>query len=261
LPQGELLTDAIRYSLLGEAKRMRPVLCMSTAEALGLPAETVRGFSLALELLHTSSLIHDDLPALDDDEFRRGKPSCHKKFGEAAAILTGDQLLVDAFSSLARYAPASSSALKDWPLLFAEAGQALCRGQVLDLILARKIALRSAEDSQADLENICRQKTAALFRAAVLAPLSCIAGSGELFAALEAYGGELGLLFQISDDLLDETHAKALPTNSYVERYGREQAGRLADDCVKRGEKALACGGASFWFLRELLSVVRARSS
>lgn len=263
LPQTELLTKSIAYCLQGGGKRIRPVLALATAEALGVSPEGLRPMALALELLHTSSLVHDDLPALDNDDLRRGAPTCHKQFGEATAILAGDMLIIEAFGVISRYSTEERVRV-EWSKMLAEAGAALCRGQVLDLVYSKKIQPETELSPSAEqLEEACLQKTAALFRAAVLSPLPLLAPNkaADYFPALDSFGRELGLLFQISDDLLDASAGSSGAPFDYVAKHGREGAALRADQCVEKAQAALASLPGDFSFLLDLLGVIRERKS
>ncbi|HUX66077.1 MAG TPA: farnesyl diphosphate synthase [Terriglobales bacterium] len=193
------LHRALRYSLLDGGKRLRPLLCRAAALAVaGQPVEAAWAPACAVEMVHTYSLIHDDLPALDNDDLRRGRPTCHKQFGEALAILAGDALLTLAFGQLA----AAGSAAAAMVALLAEAAgtpAGMVAGQVADLEAER------AATSAAAVAFIHRRKTAALLRASVLLGGLAAAASAAQLAALAQFGESLGLAFQIVDDLLDLT--------------------------------------------------------
>ena len=193
----EILTESMRYSLLSGGKRVRPVLFFSALEALGCDYHGNENFAVALESIHTYSLIHDDLPAMDNDDFRRGRPSNHKKFGEANAILAGDALLSYAFDLLLGECGRGTG--------FLRAAQALSRAAGADGMVAGQSAdlLYTGENGgEAELLWIYRNKTGRLI-AAPLIMAACIAGKYEEEA--EAFGLELGKLFQIADDILDAT--------------------------------------------------------
>src|SRR5512144_192399 len=195
----ERLRGAMAYSLTAGGKRVRPVVLLSAGAAVGGDEAALLPFACAVEYLHTYSLIHDDLPAMDDDDFRRGRPTCHKAFDEATAILAGDGLLTEAFrvmgeSPLAGRDP--GRAVRAMALLARAAGaEGMVGGQEMDL------APRPGDG----VEEIHRRKTAALIDAA--AGMGGILGGGPdgQVAALRRYGVALGLLFQITDDILDET--------------------------------------------------------
>lgn len=188
----------MRYSVLGGGKRLRPCLVYAAGEALGVALPLLDDAAVAVELIHAYSLIHDDLPAMDDDDLRRGKPSCHKAYGEALAILAGDALQALAFEVLARPGPVDRGAQLDMTRVLAHAcgSQGMAGGQVIDLgAVGMSLNLEQ-------LERMHRYKTGALIGASV--QLAAIAsGQHERHAALSTYGMEMGLAFQIQDDLLD----------------------------------------------------------
>jgi farnesyl diphosphate synthase len=194
------LHEAMRYSVLGSGKRVRPALVFATARTLGLDEETVEAAACAVEMIHAYSLVHDDLPAMDDDDLRRGRPTCHKAFDEATAILAGDALQPLAFQLLACEASLPAQVRIDLIALLAEASGSLgmAGGQALDVaVLERPLDL-------AALENLHSLKTGALIRACVLMAAACARGlPAASYAALEEYAASVGLAFQIQDDLLD----------------------------------------------------------
>jgi geranylgeranyl pyrophosphate synthase len=199
------LLEAMRYSLLAPGKRIRPLLAIAAAETVGPVDEDVRLACGAVELVHCYSLIHDDLPAMDDDDFRRGRPSNHKAFGEATAILAGDALLTLAFDWIAEageHAARPAQYLAASRALARAAGAAgMVRGQARDLGEPPPATL-------AALETLHAEKTAALFRAA-LEVGGCAAGAPpEAIAALARYGTAYGIAFQHADDVADEEHAE-----------------------------------------------------
>jgi geranylgeranyl diphosphate synthase type II len=205
-----LLAEAMTYSLKAGGKRIRPVLCMLAAESVGAPAEAALPCAVALEYIHTYSLIHDDLPAMDDDDLRRGKPTCHVVFGEGQAILAGDGLLTEAFTLLAADDTLPPSRRLEALHVLGEAAgwRGMAGGQSLDLEGERRT--RSGEPVDlSQLRVIHRLKTGALLRAAL--ELGGIAGDAAPDAALALRGaGEaLGLAFQIKDDILDATSTEA----------------------------------------------------
>lgn len=196
------LHEAMRYSALSGGKRIRPILIYATGDALGIERKDLDGVACAVELIHAYSLIHDDLPAMDDDDLRRGKPTCHKVFGEALAILAGDALQALAFYILSHD--------KDLPvnndirikmmetLALACGSRGMAGGQAIDLISIGK-ALEIAE-----LEDMHIHKTGALIRAGVLLSAYCFPGIDEsTLQRLDHYGKCVGLAFQIRDDILD----------------------------------------------------------
>jgi geranylgeranyl diphosphate synthase type II len=257
------LSEACRTSLLSGGKRLRPVLCSAVAELLHVQPQLLRPVCLALEFIHTSSLIHDDLPALDNDDFRRGQPSCHKRFGEGVALLAGDVLLIRAFGLIAE-ADALPEIRAEWGRLIGRCGVDLCNGQTLDLRLAGR-AQPPADLSHPDkvLETLCFNKTAALFRAAVTAPAFCLgeAARKEVLPKLEEFGRQLGLLFQITDDLLDlqpTTLEASEGEMNYASHFGVEAAEQRADQALAAARTALqSFAGADF--LLSLIEQVRHR--
>jgi geranylgeranyl diphosphate synthase type II len=203
------LMEAMRYSLLAPGKRLRPLLVILAAEACGGRVEEALPAACAVEMIHTYSLIHDDLPAMDDDDLRRGQPTCHKQFGEALAILAGDALLTLAFQVLAEGYPPATAAACCRELARGAGAAGMVGGQVDDLAWEKK------GGTLADLEHLHARKTGALFRACLrLGVLAAQAQQQDLDSGimeeLDAYGCCFGLLFQITDDLLDvEGHADA----------------------------------------------------
>ena len=201
------LVDAIDYSVLGPGKRIRPLLAYATGELLDLDPEPLDAIAAAVELVHAYSLVHDDLPAMDDDDLRRGRPTTHRAFGEAIAILAGDGLQALAFEILCcdeRLATAPDGQIKIISWLARAAGPAgMVGGQMLDL---------EAEGKQLDeptLENIHRRKTGELIRASIMMPFE-LARPSELPADdLDRLATDIGLLFQIRDDLLEVEHDTA----------------------------------------------------
>jgi geranylgeranyl diphosphate synthase type II len=208
------LAAAMRYSALGGGKRLRPALCLMAAEACGAASEAALPAACALEMVHTYSLIHDDLPAMDDDDLRRGRSTCHREFDEATAILAGDGLLTLAFEVVARKIRPDAAALRCVAILAEAAGpRGMVAGQMADLQAEGRTrasnrrwpsyAVAETAATLAALEGIHRRKTGALLRA----PLrmgGVIAGASEArIEALDRYGIAVGLAFQIVDDLLD----------------------------------------------------------
>ena len=199
------LREAIRYSLLAPGKRLRPMLVLAAAEACGGPVEAALPAACAVEMVHCYSLIHDDLPAMDDDDLRRGRPTCHKAFDEATAILAGDGLLTLAFEVVARHQRPRECAAGCIAILAEAAGpKGMVGGQMADL------EAETRDDATLDeLEAIHRRKTGALLSAA-LSMGATVAGAGDREkAALAEYGRNVGLAFQVVDDLLDATGDEA----------------------------------------------------
>jgi farnesyl diphosphate synthase len=203
------LHAAQRYSVLGAGKRIRPALAYATAETLGLPLDEVDGPACAVELIHCYSLVHDDLPAMDDDDLRRGRPTCHRQYDEATAILVGDSLQVLAFHLLATHPcmPADPAVRVKLIEILAEASgtAGMAGGQALDLYAeGKRLALT-------EIEHMHALKTGALIRASVMMVAHCApALAEEDLSALARFGALVGLAFQIQDDILDVTGSSAL---------------------------------------------------
>jgi geranylgeranyl diphosphate synthase type II len=192
------LAEAIRYSLLGPGKRLRPRLVLLAAEACGGSDDAALPAACAVEMIHAYSLVHDDLPAMDDDQLRRGRPTCHKAFGEALAILAGDALLALAFEVVAtRIQPAETAAACCAELARAAGATALVGGQADDLDGSCGLG------DIRQLEQTHRRKTGAMFRASLRIGGIVAGADNRQIEALGAYGANIGLAFQITDDLLD----------------------------------------------------------
>ena len=193
------LSAAMRYSVMAGGKRLRPVLCLMAAEACGAEAALAMPAACALELVHTYSLIHDDLPAMDDDDLRRGRPTCHKAFDEATAVLAGDGLLTLAFEILARDIQSAKAAIGCILALAEAAGpEGMVGGQMADLQAEGR-----TDGTPEALEAIHRRKTGALLRAALRMGGLVAGAPSSTLEALDTYGHAVGLAFQIVDDLLD----------------------------------------------------------
>ena len=266
----ERLREAMAYSLLAGGKRLRPILALSAAEAVGGSAADALPVALAVELVHTYSLVHDDLPAMDDDDLRRGRPTSHKVFGEDVAILTGDALLTLAFEVLAASAFAEqvgpAAALAATLEVARAAGAAgMVGGQIVDIGSARGLDL-------AELQQLHRMKTGALLRASVVAgALAAGADPGEV-AALRAYGEVVGVAFQIVDDVLDVTGTTddlGKPAGSdarngkttYVTALGVDACRREIAALVQRAHDALAPFGDRGRALHHIADFIGARTS
>lgn len=199
----QTLLQAMHYSATAGGKRIRPLFVYASGRALGLDPHSLDGIAAAIELIHTYSLIHDDLPSMDDDDLRRGKPSCHRKFDEATAILAGDALQALAFEILALDPVLGATPERQNRIILGLAqacgASGMAGGQVLDLAsLGQRI-------SQHELENIHAFKTGALIRFCMVAPALLAAATDEQVAALSSFGRLTGLAFQVFDDLLDVT--------------------------------------------------------
>lgn len=204
------LHQAMRYSALAGGKRFRPVLVYASGKALGLKMDQLDPLACALELIHTYSLIHDDLPAMDDDDLRRGKPTCHRAFGEATAILAGDALQALAFEILANAIPAQTATNLTLVRKLASAcgSTGMAGGQALDLsAVGNSISL-------AELETMHRLKTGALIQLAVTAPCHIADASDDTSKRFSDFGDYVGLAFQVHDDILDVTGDSTLTGKS-----------------------------------------------
>lgn len=196
----EELCEAMRYSLLSPGKRLRPGLVLMAAEACGGERSDAVGAAIAIEMVHAYSLIHDDLPAMDDDDLRRGRPTCHKQFDEATAILAGDALLTAAFETLATRIPQPDRAVRACRVLAKSAGRSGMVGGQMDDLLAEN---RNERHNLAWLEAIHRRKTGALFTCSLQLGAISVGAQDAQIESLTNYARDLGLAFQIVDDLLD----------------------------------------------------------
>jgi geranylgeranyl diphosphate synthase type II len=228
--------DSVRYSIEVGGKRVRPVICLATAEAAGGDAETSLPAAAALELVHTFSLVHDDLPALDDDEERRGHASTWKRYGEAVGILAGDALLAEAFRLALSY-PTTAVGRE-----LAQATLGMIGGQYLDIT-----------GTASDLASLHRLKTGCLFAASVGLGLWAAEVPEREQRPWRAFGDELGLLFQVVDDILDE--------DGYVLEHGTDGARRLADEAADRARAALGKVDADTSVLEGIVDELAVRTS
>ena len=263
LPQKRLF-EAMRYSLLAGGKRIRPVLTLEFCRVCGGDWKQAVPTAAAVEMVHTYSLIHDDLPCMDNDDYRRGKLTNHKVFGEATAVLAGDALLTAAFETLAESGAEDGVIVRAVKTLGAAAGAlGMVGGQVLDLA-----AEREAPDA-ARVQVLQDLKTGALIRAACCCGVAAGGGSAEAYDAAARYGTALGLAFQIRDDMLDvtgdaKTLGKAVHVDAnkgtFVRLYGLE---RCAAMIAAEGEKAVAALGAfaDTAFLEELVRRLAVREA
>ncbi len=235
-PELGRLDDVLRYALESKGKRIRPVLCLAVAEAAQGDIETTLPAAAALELVHTFSLVHDDLPALDDDAERRGRPSTHTAFGDGVAVLAGDALLVEAFRLALSYDdPAIARELAD-------ATVGMIGGQHRDI---------TGDD--VDLAEVERLKTGRLFAAAVGLGLRSAGVPDEQQTPWRAFGDELGILFQVVDDILDR--------DGFAERLGVVGARRLADAAAERVRERLDGLVAETSVLAELVDGLAVRTT
>jgi geranylgeranyl diphosphate synthase type II len=257
------LEEAMRYSLLAGGKRIRPVLALATAEALDRDPADMLPLAAALELIHTYSLIHDDLPAMDDDDLRRGRPTCHVKYGEDIAILAGDGLYAEAFRHLLQHQAGEPDRL-----LAAAAELATATG-VNGMVGGQYIDVRGlVPHGDVDLRRLHELKTGRLIAASVECVLLLAAGeaASTRLAGFRAFAAELGVLFQIVDDILDVTgteDALGKPQGSderhgkltYVSQYGVDGARRMAADSHRNACDAIrqAGGGADLEHITDFI--------
>lgn len=238
----EILRESLKYSLLSGGKRLRSVMVLASADVLGVPQDEVLRFALALELIHTYSLIHDDLPEMDNDDFRRGKPSNHKVFGAGNAVLAGDGLLNTAYAILLKECRKGDGAIAAAEYICHSAG-------IYGMIAGQSADLLHENDSVFDgktLDFIYTNKTGKLITAACVIP--SILSGGKYFAEFRAFGENLGILFQLTDDILDvegsfDRLGKSIGKDkkegkfTAVSCYGLEQcklhADLLCDDCLR----------------------------
>jgi len=240
------LEEAMRYSLLAGGKRIRPVLALATAQSLGRARASVLPLAAALELIHTYSLIHDDLPAMDDDDLRRGRLTCHKAFGEDVAILAGDGLYAEAFRLLlsTQHGEPAAVLAAAAELAAATGVQGMVGGQYLDVA-------GTAPAGAAGLRRLHELKTGRLIVASIECVLHLTGEHGPVtMDSFQAFAGELGVLFQIVDDILDVTGSEAalgkqqgsdvrLGRRTYVTEFGLDGARRLAEESHVRARAAL----------------------
>jgi geranylgeranyl diphosphate synthase, type II len=250
---------AMRYSVFAGGKRIRPILCLESARIFSSDAGPALHPACALEFIHTYSLIHDDLPALDNDDLRRGKPTCHKKFGEATAILAGDALLTLAFQTIGETPVAADRRVGILQEISAAAGtvNGMVGGQVADL---------EAEGRNVGpemLEYIHRSKTAALIRASVVSGALCAGASAEDVARLRRFGETIGWAFQVTDDILDvEESSAALGKTAgkdtaqrkatYPTVFGLERSHKIAKELAERAILELEPYGGRAERLRQI---------
>ena len=258
------LYESMRYSLLAGGKRIRPVLTLEFARLAGMDWKKAVPVACALELVHTYSLIHDDLPCMDNDDLRRGKPTNHKIFGETMAVLAGDALQPEAFRLILTapgIAPAERAACA---LILAQAAGAdgMVAGQILDTLHAPK--------TEEELKEVDHLKTGAMIAGACKLGVAAAGGSPELLAAAEEYGYQLGLAFQIRDDMLDvignvDEFGKPIGSDkeegkvTYVDLFGIEGCGKKVLDCTAAAKAAVAPFDAD-GFLRSLADSLAERN-
>jgi len=267
-----VVADAMRYSLLGGGKRLRPLLVLASAEgvaqAIGASESAARDLAMpaacALEMIHTYSLVHDDLPSMDNDDLRRGRPTSHVVHGEGMAILAGDGLQADAFHLLARepqgfHPTLMTRKLRVLALVAEAAGPAgMVGGQAIDLSAVNSVATSAAKapalQTPEQLRDMHARKTGALMRASVAAGAIMGGADDKLFASLDQYGTHVGLAFQIVDDILDEEGSaaslgktagkdRAAGKPTYPAFFGLDRSRELADECRGHARSALERAG------------------
>ncbi|MCK4436502.1 polyprenyl synthetase family protein [bacterium] len=259
----EIIHRAMRSALFPGGKRLRPMLTLSAAEAVGADTEKILPTACALELIHTYSLIHDDLPALDNDDERRGRPSCHKAFGEDIAVLAGDALLTLAFDLLSRNGQVEGVKKEEALSIIEEITRAIgtrgmIGGQVDDLKL---------EDiTQPQLESIHRRKTGALMEVCLKAGAVLGGGKPREIEALSRYGQSIGLAFQIVDDILDADDAEkdaagGKGKTSYPAIFGLEKSKQKATELIKEAKAQLSIFGKKGKVLEEIADLIMDRGS
>lgn len=255
------LREAMEYSLKAGGKRLRPVLTLYTCHMLGGDVQRALPFACALEMIHTYSLIHDDLPCMDDDDFRRGRPSNHRVFGEANAVLAGDGLLSYAFHIMLE------AVRRELTPNAVNAAIAISEGAgVKGMVAGQVIDLASETDKNCginELTFIQKNKTSAMIRAAVLSGAHMAGANDEQLRALRLYGEAYGILFQMTDDILDvegdfESMGKTLGKDeaenklTYILLYGMERAKLIAEETARQAVDALEIFGERAELLREL---------
>lgn len=263
------LAKSMEYSLMLGGKRIRPVLAMATCELLHKPTDLVLPAACALEMIHTYSLIHDDLPSMDDDDLRRGKPTNHKIYGEAVAILAGDGLLTESFTCLSdpKWTLSDHQKIRIIHCVAQAAGASgMVAGQVLDLEHEGK------ECNEKELENIHLHKTGKLILASILVGGYAASANPTQLATLETFGKKIGLAFQIADDILDITatteqlgkNAKSdLKKNksTYPSLIGLDGSKQKAQDLLNESLELLSTFGPGSAFLKELATLIVHRKS
>lgn len=278
----DLLRQAMDYSLLAPGKRIRPMLALLACQSCGGNITDALPGACAVEMIHAYSLIHDDLPAMDDDDLRRGRPTCHKQFDEATAILAADALQALAFEVLAKDVHPADAAIRCVSALADAAGACgMVAGQTLDIQGEKENQTSEAssstphsqtsEDKITALENIHRLKTGAMIRVSLIIGATIANASADQIESLKAYGDALGLLFQVTDDLLDvtatdEQMGKRTHKDSdkgkmtYPGLLGVETSQEYAAELTQKAKDALSSFGQSAELLRDLADYVLERN-
>ncbi len=238
---GSRLVEAMRYAALGGGKRFRPLLLLASGEAFGADRQTLMPYACAVELIHNYSLVHDDLPAMDNDDVRRGRPSCHKAFGEGLALLAGDALLTLAFEAIAAApAPLGEAGRKEAAFreIAAAAGVGgMIKGQWLDISLSPGTA------DEASFLELIGKKTGALIRASVTAGALLAGAPPRGIGAAGDYGVAVGLAFQLRDDLADAGRTGSPSGLDAVALFGPDGTRARLEACLARAAEALSRGG------------------
>lgn len=271
-PQGseQQAAKAMYYSLSNGGKRLRPFLVVNTAQLFDIPADVSFPVAASLEMLHTYSLIHDDLPAMDNDDFRRGKPTCHKQFDEATAILAGDGLLTYAFETLAKAEKISADTkIRLLSLLAERAGafHGMIAGQMLDLQTDKSPHLSSEQI----IKHIEEMKTGCLIAYACQSGAILGAADERQYQAITTYARKIGIAFQISDDILDVVGDAALMGKTlgkdaiqgkltFVSLYGLDKAGEIAAQLIAEAKESLAVFGSKAENLKDLADFIISRN-
>jgi geranylgeranyl diphosphate synthase type II len=266
----EIIHEAMRYSVFAGGKRLRPVLVLAGAEICGKRPEIALPTAAAMELIHTYSLVHDDLPAMDDDDLRRGRPTNHKVYGEAMAILAGDALLTKAFELIARNAKIPGVRSQTVPaviqLIAHGAGTfGMIGGQVLDM-QAEGGKWQKLKNHASLLQDIHRHKTAALIRASLQAGATLAGATPKQLTALGHYGDRIGMAFQIADDVLDVVADKKKLGKrgsdaknkklTFAALYGLEESRQKAQSLVEEAKAALEPFGRKAQVLKQLANYI-----
>lgn len=268
LPSAEIapnnLHAAMRWSVFAGGKRFRPALCLAVGQMFGAESESLLKTAAAIEMIHTYSLIHDDLPAMDDDDLRRGRLTCHKKFDEATAILAGDVLQTAAFQAIAEDEQLPDKIRVKLISELAKSAAKMAAGQQLDL------EAEGTDVSAAELETIHRHKTGAMISVSAKAGAIIAGANAAQLNAITNYGESLGLLFQITDDVLDATQTTetlgktagkdaAAAKATYVSLYGLDAARQLAETVHAAALRELEKTGGENGLLREIADFILKR--
>ncbi|NLG88633.1 MAG: polyprenyl synthetase family protein [Clostridiaceae bacterium] len=264
------ILESMRYSLFAGGKRIRPVLSLAVAKLLSGRLDDIMPFAAAIEMIHTYSLIHDDLPSMDNDDYRRGKLTNHKVFGEAMAVLSGDCLLNEAYELMMKTALNAGNKMEHalnaaYHIARAAGKSGMISGQVIDIESEGKAV------SPETLKQMYGRKTGALLKASVIAPALYLDVSASIMDALSEYADGIGLAFQIKDDILDvesSTEKMGKPAGSdernkkttYVTLFGLENAKNKLSDVVNKAIDAVVPFGEKAWFLKEMAFYIEKRA-